>query len=753
MQVLRAEMDLGDRVLSIETGKLAMQAHGAVVARAGDTMCLATACMGEQPRETLDFFPLTVDYEERLYAAGKIPGSFFRREGRPSEQAILTGRMIDRGIRPLFPSGMRNEVQIIVTALSADRENQIDVLGMIGAAAALAISGIPFPTLLASMRVGLSADDEWVVYPTHAESDELVMDLVVSSTRDHVMMIEAGASEVDEDAIAEGVKIAQQQCWRVIDMIEDLRRQVAPAPRKTFVFGVGDDIGQSVSELGAQAKYRAALDVTDHQAQREALDAVRAELTAELAERFGEERAAEVALAAEAPLKKAARQMIVGENRRPDGRAQTEIRPLNAEVGVTPRSHGCGLFERGQTQVLCTTTLAGLGAAQKLDGLVDEEPKTFLHHYNMPPYSTGEAYRLSGPGRRAIGHGALAERALRPMMPSTDVFPYSIRLVSEAVSSNGSTSMASVCAGSLSMMDAGVPIKAAVGGMAMGIVFDSPDEYRILTDIQGFEDHNGDMDFKVAGTRKGVTALQMDVKTQGLTPEILHEALAQAREARMQVLDVMDACIAAPREELSPYAPRVLTLQIPVEKIGEVIGPGGKTIRKIQALGVTIDVMEDGRVLISGTDADAAQRAQKAITDIVREPEVGEIYEEATVTRLMSFGAFCEILPGKEGLLHISDYAWEHVPQISDVLSVGDKVRVKLKEIDDQGRINLTRKALLERPEGVSDSDSSRSRGSGRPGGGRPRPGGGGSRRTGGGGRRPSGDGAGGDVSFREKRK
>ncbi len=744
MSVARVEMDLGDRVLSIETGKLAIQAHGAVVVRAGDTMCLVTACTSDAPRPGIDFFPLTVDYEERLYAAGKIPGSFFRREGRPTEGAILTSRLTDRGLRPLFPDGMRSDVQIIATALSTDQESQIDILCMIGASAALAISGIDFPTPLGSMRVGLSQDDEWVVYPTHSEEDELVLDLVVSSTRDHVMMIEAGSDGVDEETIVEGCAVAQEQCWRVIDMIEELKQKVEITPRAAVYVKPDEDILAALDKAGAAQRFDEALRVEGFDEQRLARKDARSAIAEELFAKFGEEKVNDIDRAIDACLKKATRKMVLGERRRPDGRGPTDIRPLSAEVGLTPRAHGSGLFTRGQTQVLCMATLGTLGEGQRLDGLTDEEPKTFLHHYNMPPYSTGEAYPMRGPSRRAIGHGALAERALRAVVPDADKFPYSLRLVSEAVSSNGSTSMASVCAGSLAMMDAGVPVSSAVAGMAMGIIYESPSEYCILTDIQGFEDHNGDMDFKVAGTREGITALQLDVKAQGLTPQILGQALLQAKEARMQVLDVMDSVISEPRAELSRFAPRVVTVEIPQEKIGEVIGPGGKTIRKLEEFGVKIEIEEDGRVFVSGVDPDATEQAVQAIKNIVRVPEVGEIFENATVVRLMPFGAFCELLPGKDGLLHVSDYAWEHTPSISDVLKVGDKVTVKIKEIDDQGRVNLSRKALLERPEGIPEdsgrsdrgrrpSSSSRSQGRRRP--------------------REGDGGEGGEVRFRDKKR
>ncbi len=753
--VHRVEMDLGDRVLAIETGRLALQAHGAVTVQAGDTMCLVTVCCGSEPR-TQDFFPLTVDYEERMYAAGKIPGSFFRREGRPTEKAILTSRMVDRGIRPLFPKGLRNDVQIIITALSADKENQIDILAMIGASAALAVSGIPFPTMAASMRVGLSPEDEWIIYPTHQESEETLLDLTVTATRDHITMIEAGANQVDEDTIVEGCKIAHEQCVAVIDAIEELKRKVNPTPRELPVFLPGDDVVAAAEALGARERYEAAFDVRDWAEQRAAMKEIRTQLLAELAERIpDEDRRWELDDVCASMMKKAVRRMLLEEGRRLDGRATDELRELSAAVGIAPRVHGSALFQRGQTQALNFTTLGMFREGQRLDGLTDEEDKIFLHHYNMPPFSTGEAYMMRGPSRRAIGHGALAEKALRPVLPSPEEFPYAIRLVTEVISSNGSTSMASVCSGSLSLMDTGVPISAAVGGIAMGIVYESPEAYRILTDIQGAEDHNGDMDFKVAGTRAGVTALQLDVKRVGLTAEILGEAMEQAKAARMRILDVMDACLPAPREQLSRWAPRVLSTDIDPEKIGTVIGPSGKTIRRIEEIGVTVEVQDTGRVLIGATDAEAGERALKFVRDLVRDPEPGELFENARVTRLMPFGAFCEILPGRDGLLHVSDYAWERTEDIADVLSVGDTVTVKLKEIDSQGRINLTRKELLEKPEGMPDRPERPRGGSGGSRGG-PRRGGSGGGNRGGGSGRPRRSDSGGrsrdNVSFRDKK-
>ncbi len=746
-------MELAGRTLTIETGLLAIQAHGAVTVQAGDTMCLVTACCGEKP-STAGFFPLTVDYEERLYAAGKIPGSFFRREGRPTEKAILTSRMVDRGIRPLFPEGLRTDVQIIITALSADKENQIDILAMIGASAALAISGIPFPTPVASMRVAY-VDGEWQVYPTHAQSEAAELDLTITATREHITMIEAAANEASEALIADGCRLAHREIVRILDLIEDLRAGVNPTERVMPLFIPGDDVWAAVEEIGAKERLAALFSVEGFFEQKQATRATQDELMAALLEKLGEERKSECAEALDKLFKKVVRTKLLDEGVRLDGRNSKQLRELTATVGIAPRTHGSGLFRRGQTQALNLATLGMLGDSQKMDGLVDEDARTFLHHYNMPPFSNGEAYFLRGPSRRSIGHGALAEKALRPVLPSIDDFPYTIRLVTEILSSNGSTSMASVCSGSLAMMDAGIPIRAAVGGIAMGIIYDSPSRYCVLTDIQGAEDHNGDMDFKVAGTRAGITALQLDVKAQGLTPEILEEAMLQAREARMEILDVMDGAIAEPRPELSPFAPRVLSIDIDTDKIGTVIGPSGKTIRKIEELGVSVEVQETGRILIGAVDSEAGQKALQFVRDLVREPKPGELFEKARVTRLMPFGAFCEILPGREGLLHVSEYSWEHVNEISDVLSVGDILSVQLKEVDSQGRLNLTRRALLEKPEGYVERPRAPRREGGREGGDRggrggPRGGGsGGSRRGGGGG---GGGREGGDVRFRDKR-
>lgn len=741
MAIHKVSMDLAGRTLEIETGRMAHQAYGAVTVRAGDSMVLVTATGSDTVRDGIDFFPLTCDYEERLYAAGKIPGSFPRREGRPSDSAVLTCRLMDRGLRPLFPKGYRNDVQVIAMPMSSDRQNQVDILCMIGAAAALAISGLPVQHTLGSIRIG-RIDGEPVIYPTHDECGEAELDLVVSATREAIVMIEVGALEIPEAELVECMKLAHSECIRIIDLIEELKAKVNPEPRPYQVHLPSDEVYEAAK--GYQKDLVDALCLGDKATRRREYDAVLKRAKEELAARFEDKEPWEFSDALDSVTKSGVRAMVLS-GKRLDGRAPDQIRPLAGEVGLAPRAHGTGLFSRGDTQTLCTVTLGMLAEAQKLDTLSLEDSKTFMHQYNMPPFANGEARPLRGPNRRAIGHGALAERSLLSVVPSTDEFPYTMRLVNEVLGSDGSTSMASVCSASLAMMDAGIPVDTHVAGMAMGIVY-SPDQHVILTDIQAQEDFNGDMDFKVAGTREGVTAIQMDVKCLGLTTELLTEALEHARIARMKVLDVLEATIPAPREELSPYAPRMLTLMVPVDKIGAVIGPGGKTIRKIEALGVTIEIEDDGRVYVSTTDSEAGEKAVQFINTLVRDPEIGEVYD-GTVTRLMSFGAFVELVPGKEGLLHVSEYAWERTPSISDVLKVGDPVRVKVSEIDDQGRINVSRKQLLDRPEGMSESSGS-SRG--REGGDRSRP----PRRRGGPGGRddgPRGGSGGNRTRFREK--
>lgn len=682
---------IGGHPISIETGKLAGQAGGAVTLRCGDTMLLATATMSDEPREGIDFFPLIVDYEERLYAAGRIPGSFFRREGRPHEAAILICRLVDRPIRPLFPKDLRNDVQIIITALSHDQEHHIDILAVIGASAALTISNIPFTGPVGAVRVGY-IDGQFVFNPTISQMERSSLDLRLAGTADAVMMVEAAANEVSEELIVEAIKAGHEAMQPIIALQEEMRRQVGKPKAEYPPFVVSDELRQIVAER-LDGRIREVLDTTSGKEERnEALDALREELLAELGNGYREGDVEEVF---NDLLRAEVRRQILHEGVRPDGRGPEEIRPISCEVGISPRAHGSGLFNRGETQVLTIATLGTPREEQPLDGLFPEESKRFMHHYNFPPYSTGETRLLRGPSRREIGHGALAERALLPMIPPEEEFPYTIRLVSEVLSSNGSTSMASVCGSTLALMDTGVPIKAPVAGIAMGLVKDG-DEYCILTDILGIEDHMGDMDFKVAGTRRGITALQMDIKVKGVSYEIMAEALARAREARLFILEKMLEVIPEPRPELSPYAPRITIVKVDPEMIGAIIGPGGKTIRRIQEeTGVKIDVEDDGSVYIASTDGPSAQRAKEMIEALVEKPEIGKIYT-GKVVRIEDYGAFVEILPGQDGMVHISQLADYRVPSVKDVVRVGDEIMVMVIDIDQEGKIKLSRQAVLE---------------------------------------------------------
>lgn len=682
---------IGDHPITIETGKLAGQAGGAVTLRCGDTLLLATATMSAEPREGADFFPLTVDYEERLYAAGRIPGSFFRREGRPNEAAILICRLADRPIRPLFPKDLRNEVQVIITALSHDQEHQIDILAIIGASAALTISNIPFLGPVGAVRVGY-IDGQLVFNPTISQMERSSLDLRVAGTADAVMMVEAGANEVSEELIVEAIKAGHEAMQPIIALQEEMRRQVGKPKAEYKSFTVSEELRQIVAErLDGRLKQILA-ETRGKEERNQALNALQDELLAELGDQYQESQIKEVF---NDLLRAEVRRQILEEGIRPDGRRPEEIRPISCEVGISPRAHGSGLFNRGETQVLTIATLGMPSEEQPLDGLYPEESKRFMHHYNFPPYSTGETGLLRGPGRREIGHGALAERALLPMIPPEEEFPYTIRLVSEVLSSNGSTSMASVCGSTLALMDTGVPIKAPVAGIAMGLVKDG-DRYRILTDILGMEDHFGDMDFKVAGTRKGITALQMDIKIKGVSYEIMAEALARAKEARLFVLDKMLEVLPAARPELSPYAPRITILKVDPEMIGTIIGPGGKTIRRIQEeTGAKIDIEDDGSVYIASTDGSGAQRAKEMIQALVEKPEIGKIYT-GKVVRIEDYGAFVEILPGQDGMVHISQLADHRVPSVKDVVRVGDEIMVMVIDIDKEGKIKLSRQAVLE---------------------------------------------------------
>ena len=691
----RVEVDLDGRPLSIETGHLARQANAAVVMRAGETVVLVTATMSASPREGIDFFPLTCDYEEKMFAAGKIPGGFFKREGRPGERAILTGRLMDRPLRPLFPKGFRRDVQVIATVLSTDQDSTPDILAVTGAGAAVALSDIPFAGPVAAVRIGL-ADGALVLNPSQRLIDEKALDLdfVVAGTREAVTMVEAGAREVSEERLLEALDLAHREIRRIIAAIDDLVAQVG-RPKVAVEAAGHSELDAAVRDVAA-ARIAEALRRGDKQTRETTLMHVEADVLGALAERFpGQSKL--IGEATERLIKAEVRRMILNDGVRADGRAPTEIRPLEAQVGLLPRVHGSGLFVRGQTQVLTACTLGTGQDEQIIDDLSLRDRKRYMHHYDFPPYSVGEVRPLRSPGRRDIGHGVLAERAVEPMIPPEEEWPYTIRLVSTVLESNGSTSMASVCGSTLALMDAGVPIRKPVGGIAMGLITgpEGDDRVAVLTDIQGIEDAMGDMDFKVAGTRDGVTALQMDIKITGLRREIFRQALAQARQARMQVLDVIERTIPAPRPDLSPYAPRITTIAINPDRIREVIGPGGKVINKITAeTGVKIDIEQDGRILIASADEQAARRAQRMIEDIVKEAKPGEVYR-GKVTRLMNFGAFVEIFPGKEGLVHISELAPTRVNRVEDVVKVGDEVEVRVKEIDNLGRINLTRRGLF----------------------------------------------------------
>ena len=737
--------NVGGRPLSIEVGRLAEQAAGAVLVRYGDTIVLATVGSA-QPREGIDFFPLTVDYEERLYAAGKIPGSFFRREGRPPQEAILTARLTDRCLRPLFPKGFHDEVQIIVTVLSADQENPPDMLAIIGASAALCISDIPFDGPVGATRIGY-VNGELVVNPLFAQMQDGQLDLVVAGTRDAVLMVESGAKEVSERLLLDALQLGQQVNQQLVEVQEEIASKVGKSKTSFTVPTLPANLASELAAL-TQARVETLFDEGAAKGERNvALDGLKQEAVQHFADSYEKSQVSETF---ESMQKKVMRTNILKKGKRPDGRATDEIRPISIEVGILPRTHGTGLFQRGQTQVLTIATLSSLGQAQTLDTLNPEDKKRFIHHYNFPPYSVGEVRRL-GTGRREVGHGALAERALVPVIPSEEEFPYTIRLVSEVLSSNGSTSMASVCGSTLALMDAGVPIKSPVAGVAMGLIMgEDSREYAVLTDIQGIEDFQGDMDFKVAGTAEGVTALQMDVKVKGISFDVLEQALAQALRGRLFILDKMQQTIAQSRDALSPYAPRILKITVPVEKIGSVIGPGGRTIRSIiQEYKVTIDVENDGTVVVGSTNAEAAQKALSAIEALVREAEVGEIYT-GKVTRIMDFGAFVEILPGKDGLVHVSELADHHVDRVEDEVQVGDEITVMVTEIDRLGRVNLSRRAVYANSssdaQGERTPNSPGTDGGGSIGGPRPpqRSGNGPSRRpTGPGGGRGPGDGRG----------
>ena len=687
----RSEINLEGRTLSVETGRVARAADGAAWVRYGDTVVLVTAVASKEAREGIDFFPLTVDYQERAYAAGKIPGGFFKREGRPHEKETLTSRLIDRPIRPPFPKGYHQDVQIIATVLSADQENNPDVLAVVGASAALAVSQIPFQGPIGCVRIG-RVGGRLVVNPTYAQLAESDMDVVIAGSESAVVMVEGGANEVPEEALLEGLLHGHRVVQAIIGLQHDLARQMGVTKAPFMATPVDAGLKGRVEGL-CRARIRDLAFVAEKEEQqarrRVLLDEALALVVSESAE-----AKLQVKEIFEDLEKQEMRRLIIEEGRRVDGRSVTQVRPITCETAVLPRTHGSALFTRGQTQALATTTLGTSDDEQRMDDLEGESRKRFMLHYNFPPFSVGEVKFMRGASRRDIGHGALAERAIQPVLPGKEEFPYTVRIVSDILESNGSSSMATVCGASLSLMDAGVPVKAAVAGVAMGLVKEG-DKTVVLTDIQGLEDHLGDMDFKVAGTRTGVTSIQMDIKIQGITDAVLKQALLQARQARMEVLDIMERAIGKPRSALSPFAPRIITFKIPVDKIREVIGPGGKVIRSIvEQTGVKIDIEDDGTVAIASVEEAAARKAMDIIGKIVEVPEVGKVYL-GKVVKIMEFGAFVEILPGTDGLLHISQISTERIKRVEDVLKEGDELQVKVLEVDRAGKIRLSRKELL----------------------------------------------------------
>lgn len=688
----RFTLELAGRTLSIETGRIAQLADGAVLVQYGETSVLVTACASDQPKEGIDFFPLSCDYEERLYAVGKIPGGFIKREGKPTEKAVLSSRLIDRPIRPLFPKGYRNDVQVVATVMAVDQDNLPEIAAMVGSSAALSISSIPFNGPTGSVLVGL-VDGEYILNPTVEQREKSQLHLVVSGTKDAVMMVEAGANEVPEDVMLGAIMFAHENIKKIVAFIEQIAEKVGKPKREVTLFKIDPEIDKAVREF-ATDKLLTAIRTVEKQERQENIDAAKEEAMNHFAEIYPD-NLKDIDEALYNIVKEQVRHLITVEGIRPDDRKLDEIRPISCEVSVLPRVHGSGLFTRGQTQVMTIATLGALGDIQILDGLSEEEvTKRYMHHYNFPPYSVGETRFMRGPGRREIGHGALAERALEPMIPSEEEFPYTIRLVSEVVASNGSTSQASVCGSTLALLDAGVPIKAPVAGVAMGLMKEN-ENVAVLTDIQGMEDFLGDMDFKVAGTEKGITAIQMDIKIAGIDRPILERALEQARVGRLFILDKMNAVINKPRPELSEYAPKILTTKIDPDKIRDVIGPGGKMINKIIAeTNVKIDIEEDGRVFVAAVNKANGEKAIQIIENLTKEVKEGEIYL-GKVVRITTFGAFVEILPGKDGLVHISKLDKKRVEKVEDVVNIGDEILVKVTEIDKQGRINLSRKDAM----------------------------------------------------------
>jgi polyribonucleotide nucleotidyltransferase len=699
-------MNWAGRELTVETGQLAKQANGAVLVKYGESVVLSTATASKHPKD-IGFFPLQVNYEERLYAAGKIPGGFIKREGRPSEKAVLAGRLIDRPIRPLFPDGFRNELQVVSIVMSVDQNCSTEMAAMVGSSLALSISDIPFSGPIAGVTVG-RIDGEFIINPTVEQQEQSEMHLVVAGTKDAINMVEAGAKEVPEEIMLEAIVYGHEEIKKLVAFQEQIVAEIGKEKMELELKGTNASL-EEVLRPKAYSRIQEAVKVFEKHAREEAITAVTTDIVAEYEamDELEEKDAVirEVKEILQKFVKEEVRRLITKEKVRPDGRNIDEIRPLSTETSVLPRTHGSGLFTRGQTQALSICTLGPLGDVQILDGLGIEESKRFMHHYNFPNFSVGETGPIRGPGRREIGHGALGEKALEPVIPSEVDFPYTIRLVSEVLESNGSSSQASICGSTLAMMDAGVPIKAPVAGIAMGLIMEGED-YTVLTDIQGMEDHLGDMDFKVAGTEQGITALQMDIKIAGITREIFEEALAQAKKGRMEILDHMTSTISGPRQELSKHAPKIITMAIKPDKIRDVIGPSGKMINKIiEETGVKIDIEQDGTVFIASVDQAMNEKAKKIIEDLVREVEVGTTYL-GKVKRIEKFGAFVEIFKGKDGLVHISELAEERVGKVEDILKLGDEILVKVTEVDNQGRVNLSRKAVLKEQKAAEEQKS-----------------------------------------------
>jgi polyribonucleotide nucleotidyltransferase len=693
--ILKKEQEVGGRKLTIETGRMAKQANGSALIRYADTMVLVTATASKDIRDDIDFFPLSVEYQEKTYAAGKIPGGFFKREGRPSEKEILSARLIDRPLRPLFPDDYRNDTQIAAFVISSDQENDADVLGTLGASVALSISNIPFNGPIAAVRVG-RIGGQFVINPTFTQLDESDLELVIAGTEDSILMVEGEAHEISEQEMIEALEFGQAYIKELINLQKEIISEISPVKMEVVAPDFPGDLPEKLENLGRNP-IKDALQLTEKVSRHQKLDQIRDEIIEKLGEEY-EEFQSRIKEYLHNIEKEEVRQMIVQENRRLDGRGMDDIREITCEVGVLPRAHGSALFTRGQTQSLGATTLGTKIDEQLVETLEGESSKSYMLHYNFPPFSVGEVRPFRGPGRREIGHGNLAERSLKPILPSEDSFPYTIRIVSDILESNGSSSMATVCSGSLSLMDAGVPTKCHVAGIAMGLIKEDS-RIKILTDILGDEDHLGDMDFKVAGTKDGITAFQMDIKISGIDFEIMKQALDKARTARLKILELMDATIGQPRADISPYAPRILTLMVPTDKIGEVIGPSGKNIRAIiEETGVKIDIDDSGLTVIASPDVNMAQLAKEKIESIIAVPEIGKEYH-ATIKRIMNFGAFAEFMPGKEGLIHISELDLKRVNNVTDVVKIGDKIDVVLKEIDREGRYNLSRKQYLRRQE------------------------------------------------------